>query len=116
MSEKEQRKLRRLHIICYLRVFDRESAELVGHIADISTAGMMLVSDRPLELDTDYRLVMELPLEGNKRTRVLLTARSIWSRRDANPDFYNVGFKLKRPSVRAVQRIKALIDEFTQRA
>ena len=116
MKDKEQRKLRRLHIVCYLRVFDRESGELVGHIADISTAGMMLVSDRPLELDCDHKLVMELPLEGNKRAKVLLTARSVWSRVDANPDFFNTGFKLKRPSARAVQRIKGLIDEFTRRA
>ena len=113
MKDKEQRKLRRLHIVCYLRVFDRATGKLVGHIADISPSGMMLVNDRPLDLDCDHKLVMELPLEGNKRAKVLLTARSIWTRVDANPDFFNTGFKLKRPSARAVQRIKALIDEFT---
>ena len=116
MKDKDQRKLRRLHIVCYLRVFDRESGELVGHIADISTGGMMLVGDREIELDRDHKLVMELPIEGNQRTKVRLTAHSVWSRLDANPDFHNTGFKLKRPSVRAVQRIKELIDEFVRHA
>lgn len=108
-----QRRLSRIKITYYLRVFDADDDRLVGHVADISVEGMMLVSDRPIPTDRRFHLWMEIPGEGHERERVYIEADSVWSRQDANPDFYDIGFSLVDPPRPVVRRITDLIDQFT---
>jgi hypothetical protein len=41
----EKRKLKRRQLIYYLRVLDRDSGALVGRLVDITTEGVMLLSE-----------------------------------------------------------------------
>ena len=43
----ENRTVERRRLVFYLRLFDQESKDIIGHLTDISTAGLMLVSVRP---------------------------------------------------------------------
>ena len=86
------RTLKRRHLIYYLEIFDDDSGELLGHLVDITTRGIKLVSKKPIEVDRLYHLRMLLP-EGYFKEKVLhFEGRALWSGNDVNPDFYDTGF------------------------
>ena len=87
------RSLKRRHLIYYLRVFDRATGDLVGHLVDVTAVGMMLISEAPLPTDAEFDLRMDLP-PGLFETAVWeVGARSIWSRPDVNPAFWDTGLR-----------------------
>ena len=106
------RKLKRRHLIYYLRVYDAVKDILIGHIADISTNGIMVMSEQPIPTDQDFVLKMIMPkaLEGTKE--LVFKARSIWSQKDVNPDFYANGFQIHDVNMKDIDLIEYLIDEF----
>lgn len=108
----ERRKLKRRHLIYYLRVFDRRSGGLLGHLVDLTTEGIMLIAERPVPPDRTYACRMVLPGEGDDQREVTFDARSIWCQKDVNPAFYAAGFALDRPDPQAVETIEQIIDEF----
>ena len=56
----DSRSLKRRHLIYYLRVFDRNTDKLFGHIVDITTEGVMMIGEKAIETNTVYQLRMEL--------------------------------------------------------
>jgi hypothetical protein len=111
-SNLERRTLKRWHLIFYLRVFDEESAAVLGHIVDISENGMMLLSDNPIPVTKNFRVWVDVPSETGPRQRIHLEARSLWSHNDINPDFYDTGFYIKDPLPDTIHQLNQLIEEF----
>lgn len=108
----ERRALKRWHLIFYLRVFDKESAAVLGHIVDISESGMMLLSDDPIPVSKNFHVWVDVPRETGPRQRIYLEARSLWSHNDINPDFYDTGFYIKDASSSTIHQLTQLIDDF----
>ena len=108
----EKRRLKRRHLIYYLRVFDRNDDQLIGHLTDITVEGMMLISEEPIKTNTVFQARMVLPtgIEGHKP--VNFDIGSVWCHRDVNPNFYATGFQLIDISPEDVETINSLIDEF----
>jgi len=107
-----KRKLKRRHLIYYLRVYDRQRETLLGHLADITIDGMMLMSEVQIQAGTDFAFRMTLP-EGFEKTReITFEARSIWSKKDVNPDFYATGFKFNNINPDDEALIETLINDF----
>lgn len=107
-----QRRLSRIRISYYLRLFDEATGAMLGHVADISAGGMMVVSEHPIADATVFKLWMDVPAGDQHHKQIYLEAQSVWSRRDSDPDFYNAGFRLIDPSPAAVSAIRELIDQF----
>ncbi len=109
----KQRTCPRRHLIFYLRVFDNETNKLVGYIGDISTKGVMLVSEKPIKTDKVFSLSLHLnPTNDRREPRVVnFDARSIWCRNDVNPDLYDTGFELIDLAEETVEEISELIDD-----
>ena len=105
----EQRRIRRWHLVLYLRVFSVEG-QLLGHLANISQDGMMVISDEPIEIDRDFELWLELPKDGGG-DRLEFRAHSVRCDRDVNPSFYDTGFRLLDVSQYTVNRIAQLISD-----
>ena len=110
MSEK--RKLARRHLIYYLRVFDRESNELIGHLINISPQGIMIMSEEPLEINKHFKLRMDLPVDIFDKTEIEFDAESRWCKKDINPEFYDTGFAIIDLSYTDGRLIEKLIDDY----
>ena len=108
----EKRRLQRRHLIYYLRVFEKNADQPLGHMVDISTEGMMLISEQPVKTETVFELRMVLPVEIEGSREVHFSAESRWCREDENPDFYNTGFQLINPSPEHVKITEHLIQKF----
>ena len=107
-----ERKFKRRHLIYYLRVYDRNTGVLIGHLADITTDGVMLVSETPVKTETDFDFKMTLPAEIEGSREITFETSSIWSKKDVNPDFYATGFKIRNIDNRDLDLISILIDAF----
>lgn len=92
---KERRKLDRRNFSYYMRVTDERSGELIGHLTDISTGGFKLDCQKPLPLNVDYRLRIELSGEIASKSSMSFGARSRWCEHDRiDPTSYNAGFQI----------------------
>ena len=107
-----QRKMKRRHLIYYLRVFDRQTKEMLGHMVDVTPEGIMLISEKPIEVNKDFQLRMDLPMEIWGMEHLDFEARSLWGKRDVNPDFLNTGFELKDTDWKMVEAIERLISQY----
>lgn len=107
----EKRRLKRRHLIFYLRVFNAQSDELMGYLVDLTSAGLMIMSEKPIESGKKYKLRMDLPKEYNERLDLEFDAESVWTNTDINPDFYNTGFKFYNVSQEAKQVIEDIIED-----
>ncbi len=108
----EKRKSIRRHLIYYLRVFDQKQDKLVGHLVDISKIGFMLMSETPLKTDKNYHFNLELPTEVRGVNQISFTAKSVWGKKDINPDYYNTGFQLQTMAPDHLDIIRSLIVRF----
>lgn len=108
----DKRYYRRWQLIFYLRVYERDSASLLGHIIDLSEGGMMVLSDQPIAVEQNFHLWVDAPRETGPRQRIELEAHSIWCRPDINPDFYNTGLRFTRLSSYDLRKLRLLIDDF----
>ncbi len=65
----------------------------LGRIVDVTAEGMMLVTDRDLEIGQRFGVRLNLPVMIQYRSDVELEAVVRWTSPDANPDFHKVGFE-----------------------
>ncbi|MGV1100813.1 PilZ domain-containing protein [Thiovibrio sp. JS02] len=92
MAEDDARSLKRRHLVYYLEVYDDEANQLLGHLVDITTGGLKLVSKQRIPTNRVYRLRMMLPEGYFAQKDLYFEAKSMWSSNDINPDFYDTGF------------------------
>ena len=108
----DKRKLKRRDLISYLRVFGEDPDKTIGHLVDITTEGIMLISEEAIETGMVFQLRMVLPAEIEGSREVTFSAESKWCREDENPAFYNTGFKLINPSPEHIKIIEHLIQKY----
>jgi len=108
----DKRRIKRSHLIYYLRVFDQSTNETLGHLVDITQEGAMLISENAIPAGVHYRLRMMLPAEIFGREHLDFEAESLWCKRDVNPDFFDTGFRLNNVEVKDTVIIARLIDEY----
>ncbi len=110
----EKRTVERRRLVFYLRVFDQDSKGIMGHLTDISTAGLMLVSVRPIQLDAEFSVRVILPKEVSGRNELQLKIQCIWCRPDAIPSFHVAGFQYTEIDLEKKKLIDALTSEFSR--
>ncbi|WP_163337127.1 PilZ domain-containing protein [Desulfopila sp. IMCC35008] len=113
IQEGDMRKYERRHLVFYLRVFDGMSSRVIGHIADISQQGLMLISDDPIPVNENYRLRLRLPSEIGDKEEIVINGTSRWCKPDVNPDFYITGFQLYDLNEEIKKYLFKLVEEFS---
>lgn len=110
---RKKRRVKRVHLIYYLLVFENTTDRLLGHLVDMSTEGMRLVCAEPVEEGGELGVRMILPAEGGESSRVLVfRARCMWCKRSAYSDFYGAGFHIEDVDAADVETIRRLLNEF----
>lgn len=108
----EKRKAHRSNLYYYLKVCVRETNTPFGHLVDITPEGIMIVSEKPIPTGTVYDLQMEFPKEILGEKRLDFSARSMWCRKDMNPDYFDTGFQFLDVPLDKVLLIKKLVMEY----
>ncbi len=109
----ETRSLKRRHLIYYLEVYDDGANELLGHLVDLTTTGLKLVSKQRIPTNRTYRLRMMLPEGYFSQKDLYFEAQSMWSSNDINPDFYDTGFSAPKMDPTAQNIILDLVSQIS---
>ena len=108
----DRRKLKRKYLAFFTRIFDRSSGDLLGHLADLTTEGMMVISEKPINIEEDFELQMDLSDTVFEKDHLDFSARSIWCLPDIDPNFWNTGFRLTEMPAEHLKIIERIIEEF----
>ena len=106
----EGRQKERESLFYFLRVRDSSSGDLLGYLWNASTEGLSLMSEGPLPVGRQYELTLEHPRGGDQV--VQFSARTQWSKRDSESDFYRTGLQLLPSQEEAVATISAILEEY----
>ncbi len=106
-----QRNLKRHYLIYYLRVFNRETGEVLGHLVDITTKGIMIMRDSPIEVGVNYSLRLRWRNASGRLQLADFEGICRWCRPDVNPDFYGAGFAISAASQEHIEAIQSLIND-----
>ncbi|MDF1593924.1 MAG: PilZ domain-containing protein [Desulfobacterales bacterium] len=109
MEKKRQSDRKALKV--YLKVVDTKTGDLLGHAVDITEKGIMLTCEEPIEAGLGFDLQLELPAEIEGIREIHFSARSMWSAKDSETDFYNTGFEFSGLS----ERDGRIIDTVTKK-
>jgi hypothetical protein len=107
---KRQRK--RAHLIYYLDILDIDSGANIGHLADITPEGIMIVSEAPVSVDKDFSFRLLLPSEISGRQDIEFKARCLWCKQDFIPDFYVSGYKIQDLTPQELKTVTDLINSY----
>jgi hypothetical protein len=105
------RVLKRHHLIYYLEVHDLESGNLLGHLVDITTRGIKLVSKEQIPLNRTYILKLKLPAGYFQENEIHFEGKSLWSSNDVNPDFFDTGLEVTSLSLEERKILHKLIEQ-----
>lgn len=113
-QKKENRTVDRRRLVFYLRIFDQDSGQMLGHLTDLSPAGLMLVCRRKIEPGSIHHARIILPKEvlGRNEMHVKITCR--WCRPDAIAGFHVAGFQFDEIDLSQKRLIDGLTEEFSQ--
>ena len=106
----EKRKVKRRHLIYYLRIFDTSTDKVLGHLVDITPDGLMLISDEQIKPNAPFHLGIDLPAEiimESESRQIRFDSMSTRCEPDVNPQFYLTGFKL----IDVEEKTKGLIGQ-----
>lgn len=108
----EKRKVRRRNSFYYLEVFEEETKNFVGRLINITTDGIMLESEEPIEVKKGYRLSMELPNSFVWKPKIIFDAKSVWCRKDGDFETYKAGFQLQNLDTKVEKQVNRLVEKF----
>jgi len=108
----EKRKFPRRDLIFYSRVSDGMTGRVLGYLLNITPEGAMILTEKPLEVDWEVELHIELPDEISDLREMVIPARSRWCQPDINPEFYDVGFVFLTTTEEYSALILRLVDEY----
>jgi len=116
MSEKRHDE--RLRPGIKINVYNRDTNEFFGYLADISSTGIMLLGENMIARDGIYQLKIELPIEIDGRRELTFDAESIWCKCDPESYYNKAGFRLSKvsPEVEEIIRKFVRTSEFQNMA
>ena len=106
-----ERSVKRRHLIYYLRVMDRDTEELLGFLVDITTKGFMVMSEKPIQTGKIFHLKILRATDSEEKQFLFFDARTKWSERSVNSEFYDTGFELVNVTPDDFEEIEKIIDE-----
>lgn len=108
----EKRKFNRVHLIHYLRLFDRKSGELIGNLVDLTSEGLQMICEKAISPGDLLEIRMEFPEPVDGDRELQLNAVAIWCDHQLDPDLFSVGCRLIPVTPDNVSIIQNLINNY----
>lgn len=106
--------LGRRRLVFYLRVFNQDNGQMLGHVSDISDAGLMLVLKRRIDPGSVFDIRVMMPKEVLGRNELLLKITCRWCKPDTIPGFHVAGFEFDEIDTAQKRLIDGLTAEFSR--
>lgn len=112
----DRRKHERQHLAFFTRIYDRETGQMLGNLANLTNDGIMLIADEPVEINRLYKIHMELDEAILKKDHLNFEARCLWCGPDPLSDlFYNAGFQFSQIDAPDLEIIRQITHQYRLR-
>jgi hypothetical protein len=105
----ENRRSRRRNLDQLVQVFDAMTGAIIGRIGNISSDGLMLISDVAVVEDGLMQLAFTLP-DGQGATTMEVGVHEQWTEPGAMPDQYWAGFRIIDIDARDLDVLRRFVD------
>lgn len=92
--QQETRKLQRMQVLSYVKVCEQKDDLALGHLVDITTQGLRVVSPKALLPHSIIHLRLDLPTADDGVQKLHFKAQVIWSRASAEFESWDTGLQL----------------------
>ena len=107
----ERRQIKRRHLIYYLMVVDAETDQKIGFLVDITTSGIMMMTDAPVAIGSVREMKMFVRSELSSCDSLQFRAECRWCEKSPNGVSYDAGFRLLDVPADMFQDIEQIIAE-----
>ncbi len=107
----EKRKLERIRVYYYLKVYDKKSGKDIGSIIDITMRGMRIISEIPFVTDNLYLFTIQLPHGYIYGESFDMEARNCWCQKKVKSKYFEAGFQFVNTKRYGVMIVKRLISD-----
>ncbi len=108
----ERRKLERMYLAFFSRVFDRQDGRMLGYLSDLTTGGALMIAEKPQELRKELQLRMDLPAEFPQQS-LDINAKVIWCQPDEHSNgLYRIGLHFQRISPEEISLLAQLLAKY----
>ncbi len=111
-NSKNKRQDDRRHLIYYLKVDNRVTGETIGRVVDITSNGLLLISNDKFDSQSEIPVRIELgdELFEKMHGHLELTIQCRWSKKDINPSYYVNGFAFLNNDDESETIIRKLVE------
>jgi hypothetical protein len=109
----DRRKLKRRNLSYYLTILDGNTLEVIGHLVDVTTIGLMVDSNKPLPTNMSFTLRLDLMENVAEKPYIEFVARCKWCRADSiQPYLFNAGFEIVEISDEDAEIVKRIAEKY----
>ncbi len=111
----EQRQLVRKELIYYLKITDRQTGAELGRLGDLHSQGMLVLSEKPLAVEKQYSISLELPkaLQTSRQNSLDFECEALWTRPGPkNNTYHESGVRFLSVGDRELEMIAKLTGLF----
>lgn len=108
----ERRIYPRHQLICYLKLQNRDTGTVIGHVVDISPEGCLVMSDTPIE-QTRTLCLRFLPATcATEQQPLEVDAICKWCKKEQFAGFYDAGFEFTNLTAQQATEVEALVQKY----
>jgi hypothetical protein len=104
------RRLERRTISKSIKITDQMTGKAFGELINVTTEGLMIISDNEIETGSIFQLVLHLDEPMEEETTIELGADCLWCRKVENFTRYWGGFQIIDASEKAISQLDILIE------
>ena len=110
----DHRKEERKNLMAFTLVFGLHPKTLLGYIEDLTVLGAMVIGEKPVEIDKQMTLLIELPGDVPESTapRITIPARAAWCRQEEHTNYFNIGFEFTELKPEDAKIIEAILRRY----
>jgi len=108
------RKLERKELNQAIVVLDTINGGVFGELVNVTTEGLMVMTDREIETQAIFQLSLQLPEAIKGSDQIVVGADCLWCRRAENFYRYWAGFQIIDASEQALTQLEVLIDLYAR--
>lgn len=113
-EQSERRKESRKKLMAFTPVYDQGKDILLGYIRDLTLKGVLVISEKILDVNTQTTLAIELPggLPEITATRMNIPARIARCEEDESTQTYKIGFEFTDVKPEHLKIVQALLERY----
>jgi hypothetical protein len=104
----------RVKLLYRLKVYNRQTREVIGQVLDITSQGFNLLCRDHMQIGDVHECVLEMPGEDYEKTTVKVDIECRWRKHDDTPGFFSSGFKFKKVSLEHRGWIQRLMSDYAR--